>query len=75
MPALFIGFGNRPKALGGVGKIEDAQRIRPLQINEPMPPIGSIHHGTDLRRVVTPRRLVSTSASSAKVAASVKREK
>ena len=75
MPVLFIGFGDHPKALSGVGKIEDAHRIRSMEIDEPLEPFGSISDGTDLLCLDDPSSLGLHFGKLGNVAASVMREK
>jgi hypothetical protein len=48
VPLLFQGFSDQPKALSGVGEIENPQGITPVEINEPLKPFGSICDSTDL---------------------------
>jgi hypothetical protein len=48
VPLLFQGNSLQPKALSGVGEIENPQGIPPVEINESLEPFGSIGDGTDL---------------------------
>jgi hypothetical protein len=54
LPSLGQEVSYGAQALGGMGKIQDVHRIRPMQIDEPLQPISSIGDGTHLCRLYHP---------------------